>query len=240
MLHLSRKTLNSEIVVFLMNAKKIIYLNSNNLYYKIPDNEQKIKITVKNENAFLEFHYTQENKNLYKLEYSENKIFQATQKYNLIYIPQKYKNRVIKLSLTSNKNLNFTIYAGYSIPPYAYYKKQDNGFGYSKKEVNIEITEHKNSDDITLMKDEYYCIMIEKFDDLTISLRDDYFSGLKDWHIIVICVVVAVVVVVVVYLIVKKLKEKCNNNETYKKKSGNEKPPEVKQDLGEKLQPTGG
>lgn len=239
MLHLSRKTLNSEIVVFLMNAKKIIYLNSNNLYYKIPDNEQKIKITVKNENAFLEFHYTQENKNLYKLEYSESKIFQATQKYNLIYIPQiKYKNRVIKLSLTSNKNLNFTIYAGYSIPPYAYYKKQDNGFGYSKKEVNIEITEHKNSDDITLMKDEYYCIMIEKFDDLTISLRDDYFSGLKDWLIIVICVVVAVVVVVVVvvYFIAKKLKEKCNND-TDKKKSRNEEPPEDKTDLGEKLQP---
>ncbi len=42
--------------------------------------------------------------------------------------------------------------------------------------------------------------MIEKFDDLTISLRDGYFSGLEDWQIIVICISVVVFVVIVSFI----------------------------------------
>ena len=49
------------------------------------------------------------------------------------------------------------------------------------------------------------CKCGKKFDDLTISIRDDYFSGLKVWHIVLICIIAAAVVAVVVYFIVKYL-----------------------------------
>jgi len=234
MIYLSRKTLNSEVEILFIKQMKIYNLNSNNLYCKIPDSYRgHISIDVKKENAFLEFRFTQDKSDLNELEYSTGIKFKAKKRYNLIYISENFKGRIIKIVLSSDKNLKFNIYAGYSIKPYTYYANQEKGHDYSQKEIQFEISEHYNNV-ISLMKDEYYCIMLEIFDELFISIEDNFFKDTTRYIIWVVVPIVFVVVVVVVLLVFAYKCDWCkyckrNSQKKTKGNSGGEqgyKPPE--------------
>ena len=167
MIRLSRETMNSEVYI----ENKDIRLNSDNLYYQMDDNFiGKLKLVISNEDALIEFLFKQSESDvslleIEKIEY-ETKIFSLTTKYNFLKIPKTNSNDNIDIELIGeNTNSKVTIYLGYSILPYSYFSVdiEENIFSFYEN-YNFQITEHYKGN-IQTRDDEYYCVMIECFDD---------------------------------------------------------------------------
>ena len=196
MIKLSRETLKSEIVI----ENKNIIVSSSNLYYQIEDNYQgQLILYIKNENALIEFLFKQNDLDLEILDF-EKMIFSLNKKYNILAIPKEYSSKVIDIELMRNEFLtNFTIYLAYAIPPYNFFSEDNEEDIFTMDEIfTFRINEHYKGVS-NLMKDEYYCIMIENFGEdvtLTIEIKDEEKkenegnSGLEDWKIALIVMIV--------------------------------------------------
>ena len=166
---LSRETKNSEI--FILNDNVII--NSLNLYYKIEDCfKGKLELSVINENALIEFLFKQDESSFEILDFSK-KTFSLDRKYYILQIPKTATND-IKVKLSKNENAaRFSIYLGYTIPPYNYFslETRENTFNIDK-EYNFIINEQYKGD-IKLMTNEFYCLMMQNFgEDVTLEVSN--------------------------------------------------------------------
>ena len=156
MIKLSRETLKS--IVNIIN--KSFILNSKNLYYELDKNYRgKLILKVENENALIEFLFRQEDTEIDVLRFNK-KIFILNKKYNIIAIPKSYSNKLIDIELNRKEFLtNFTIYLGYTIPPFNYFSIdiEENMITMEDK-LSFTVNEHYKG--VTnLMEDEYYCVM---------------------------------------------------------------------------------
>ena len=161
MIKLSRETIKSVVTVI----NKSFVLNSKNLYYEL-DNDYKGKLILKIENsdALIEFLFRQEDAEIEVLRFNKRE-FILNKKYNIMAIPKSYKTKLIDIELNRNEFLtNFSIYFGYSIPPYNYFSidEEENLITMEDRFV-FTINEHYKGDNMDLMEDEYYCLMIENF-----------------------------------------------------------------------------
>ena len=186
MIKLSRETLDSEIII---ENKDNIKLNSDNLYYEIEENyKDKLVLYVSKENALIEFLFRQSNSEIAVLDFDKMQ-FQLKAKYNILAIPKDYSSKLIDIELSRNEKIaNFTIYLGYSKVPYNYFSVdiEENIFSIYEK-FDFTINEHYKGD-INLMNDEYYCVMIENFNEdvfLNIKIRNSQII-VKKWHIALI------------------------------------------------------
>jgi hypothetical protein len=94
MLKLSRNTISSEVII----SEKNIKLNLENLYYEM-DAEQ-VQLEIKNENAFIEIHYKEDNIDIIKLEdLIGQSNLELNKTYNLITIPKEYTKKKLHLNL---------------------------------------------------------------------------------------------------------------------------------------------
>ena len=156
MIKLSRETLKS--IVNIIN--KSFILNSKNLYYELDKNYRgKLILKVENENALIEFLFRQEDTEIDVLRFNK-KIFILNKKYNIIAIPKSYSNQLIDIELNRNEFLtNFTIYLGYTIPPFNYFSIDiEENIITMEDKLCFTVNEHYKG--VTnLMEDEYYCVM---------------------------------------------------------------------------------
>ena len=105
---------------------------------------------------------------------------------------------------------NFTIYLAYAIPPYNYFAEDIEEDIFTMDELfSFRINEHYKGVS-NLMKDEYYCVMIENFGEdvtLTIEISDEEKkeneenSGLKGWKIALIVIASIIVGLFVLFLV---------------------------------------
>ena len=159
MLKLSRETIKS--VVTIIN--KSFVLDSKNLYYELNDNYRgKLILKIENNDALIEFLFRQKDEEIDVLRFNKRE-FVLNKRYNIMAIPKSYKSKLINIELNRNEFLTeFSIYFGYSIPPFNYFGseikenliKMENRFIFS-------INEHYKGDNIDTMEEEYYCLMIE-------------------------------------------------------------------------------
>ena len=171
MIKLSRKTLNSEIII------DNTILNSSNLYFKLEDNfNGAIELNVSKDDALIEFLFKQPEEEIEILDF-EKMEFELTKDFNLIKIPKNYASKIINFDISSNDNFDFGIFVGYSIPPYSYYDSNEvyNKISIKSNNFTFQIKNHYK-DDIKLMENEYYCVMIQLFNrdlSLKITLEDE-------------------------------------------------------------------
>ena len=181
MLKLSRETIKS--VVTIIN--KSFVLNSKNLYYELDDNYKgKLILKIENADALIEFLFRQKDEEIDVLRFNKRK-FVLNKRYNIMAIPRSYKSKLINIELNRNEILTeFSIYFGYSIPPFNYFAtvikenliKVENRFIFT-------INEHYKGNNIDLMEDEYYCLMIENLGKdvlMIVDVKDDGGNLKKD------------------------------------------------------------
>ena len=218
MIKLSRKTINSTIVI----KDENIILDSNNIYYKIKDEfKGKIKLEIKNNDALIEFLFKIDGVNI--MDFGKSFNYNTTSKYNMITVSREYFSKILEFKIKGGKNFNFNIFFGYSIPPYTYYNFANlNQFNPQLNEENISIT----IDEIKLMNGEYYCVFFENLGDyLSMSFsekekedkdkkREDdkeaKAKGLEIWEIILIIVSSILALIIAIIIIIhchrKKIK----------------------------------
>ena len=215
MIKLSRKTLNSEIIIKNDNTT----LNSSNLYFELEDNFNGIiELIVSKDDALIEFLYKQPEEEIEILDF-EKMEFELTKDFNLIRIPKNYTSKIINFDISSNDNFDFGIFVGYSIPPYSYYDSDEikNKLSIKSNNFIFQIKNHYK-DDIELMENEYYCIMIQIFNrDLSLKIRledeeeehegkdneDEDDDKLEWWAYTLIAVGSLIVLALVIFLIIK-------------------------------------
>ena len=194
MIKLSRETIKSEINI----ENKDIILNSNNLYYKIEDNYLgELKLSVSKENALLEFLFEQPEDDVDILDFEKYE-FTLTKTYNIIKIPKDYTSKIINFELIGvGKDSNFSMYLGYTIPPYSYFSSGlDENIYTFERAYKFKITEHYKGNNIKLMDNEFYCVMFKNFDKgllMSINMIDEKDKnenegnyGIKSWKIFLI------------------------------------------------------
>ena len=163
LMKLSRETPNAEINIAIENVK----LNKSNLYYELEDIYiGNLTISVSNEDALIEFLFKQNDFDSTVLDF-ENKELYLNTKYNLLPIPKNCTNKKIKIELIGMKEESkISLYLGYSLANYSFFSLEDINFNkiYFYGSYNFTLTEHYKGD-IKLMKDEYYFVMLEIFDD---------------------------------------------------------------------------
>ena len=214
-LKLSRETLNSEIII----ENENIILNSGNLYYQLEDNfKGKIILKINKADALIEFLFKQTDSELDILSFTK-KEFKLEKKYNVLAIPEEYNSKIINIELIKNeKIINSTIYLGYSIPPYNYFSIdiEENKFQFFEK-FDFDINEHYKGN-INLMKNEYYCVMIEIFSKdviMNIKIEDENKNEkenkkLKSWEIALIVIASIIVFLLLVLLLCIMIRHACS------------------------------
>ena len=187
MLKLSRKTLNAKVKILNEAYEEVSVLQASNLYYEIYANfKGKLRVSVEDNNAMLEILFKQDDSQIDIFNLDKN-VYTLNKKYNIITIPKSIKDD-IKFDLWKNDEaINFNIFMAYTIPPYNFFTGGQGENNYRiKKKISFTINEHYK-DDIKLMDDEYYCIMIENFgEDITLEITNinfNYSRGLKGWII---------------------------------------------------------
>ena len=91
---------------------------------------------------------------------------------------------MIDIELTRNEFLtNFTIYLGYSIPPFNYFSIDvEENMIIMEDKLSFTVNEHYKGVN-NLMEDEFYCVMIENFGEdvlMKINVQDDGDDSDKD------------------------------------------------------------
>ena len=178
MLKLSRETRKS--VVTIIN--KSFVLNSKNLYYELNDNYKgKLILKIENNDALIEFLFRQKDEEVDALRFNRRE-FVLNKRYNIMAIPKSYKSKIINIELNRNEFLTeFSIYFGYSIPPFNYFSTEiKENLIKMEDRFNFTINEHYKGDNIDLMEDEYYCLMIENLGEnviMLVDVKDDSYSG---------------------------------------------------------------
>ena len=204
---LSRKTLNSEIIIE-KGENENTKLNSKNLYYKIEDNYiGEIKLKVNNDNALIEILYQMsitEKLDFEKLE------FNITGYLSLIQIPKKYKSKKIIFEFYPLDSTIYSIFNGYSNENFAYYRFIpffNEIATYFKLVVNEP---YKSS--LEIMEEEYYNVLIELYS-RTLNLKISLDKGLPVWAIVLIVVGCLVILSIVITIIIIKKRKSTNEDD---------------------------
>ena len=209
---LSRKTLNSEIIIE-KDENENTKLNSKNLYYKIDNYTGEIKIKVNNDDALIEFLYEisslTEKLDFEKLELNVNSYL------SLIQIPKKYTSKRITFEFYPSEDAIYSLFNGYSNENYAYYRYIPF-FHEIATYFKLVVNDTYNS--LELMEDEYYNVLIELYDGslkLKINVEDieEKKKGLPVWAIILIVVGCLIVIIAIVLIIIMIKKRKTTNKD---------------------------
>ena len=159
---LSRRTLMSIVKIKLENSNEEIELNETNLYYQIKENFiGKIKVEIKENDAFLEFLYNVKDDNDFELLENEKELQISKNKINAII---EYNQKDFTLKLESKKPFSFSFSCGFSNNKNLYYDSSSNNNIQAKKYESNYIGDFilygifKN---ITLMENEIFSILIK-------------------------------------------------------------------------------
>ena len=222
MIKLSRKSLKSEIII--EDKENNITLNKDNLYYKLKDNNGAIQLYVKNDDALIEFLFKQNDTNI--LDFKNNQYISKNQ-YNLIKIPKIYKSKEFNMKIVGKNALILLFYFGYSIPPYSYYHEIESQSTLKSKSNEVKINlKDLYKDDIKLMEDEYYCILIKNVDsklDLVFKIDKEEnakkdSNKLETWEIILIVIgLIAGLLLIIVIILFCCKKKKVTSKEIEEK-----------------------
>ena len=169
LIKLSRKTLNSEINIIDAN----IVLNSNNIYHQLEDGfKGKLKLEVKNSDAFIEFLFKI---NDYELVfYDNNTRINTTRRFIYITaISNREFSKKITFNLQSDKKLSTKLFVGYSIAPYSYYFPGNANYLSASNNSNTDTISFE-PEAIKLMNNEYFFVLFENLGNyLSISMSDE-------------------------------------------------------------------
>ena len=157
-LKLSRKTINSEVIIKDSNFT----LNSNNLYYVLDKNfTGKINLTIEKEDALIEILVKMDNNFSEIIDLEGKTKLTLNKEISLIQISKNFSENVIMFILNKEGNSSIYIYHDYSIPGYfVYYPVDDENNIIMLNNFKFNITKHYESD-IKLMENEYYYLIIQ-------------------------------------------------------------------------------
>lgn len=174
MIKLSRETLREQINITDLDSPYYhVILKSSQLYYEIRDNfKGKLKLLVSYHGAVIEFLFKQDNSEIEVFDIND-KIMTLNKRYNILPIPLEYKTKQIEIELTRNEEESrFSIYLAYAIPPYNFFSINTNGNSFRAEKFSFKVHEHYEGN-INIMDDEYYCVMIENFEeDVTLEIKN--------------------------------------------------------------------
>ena len=217
MIKLSRKTINSEINI----KDENITLNSKNLYYQIKDDfKGAIKLVASKSDAIIEF--------LFKMPEVEVLDYEGLNKntskeFNLIKISKKYAGEIIEIKFKNNNTIFFNAFMGFCQPPYSYYfSTLENVNAISVKNNTFSLNLRMPVED-NLMKDEYFCVLIENLVGGDLEIKGDFQNknksedkkGLETWKIILIIAasVIALLIIIIIVVCCCKRKSQLSNEE---------------------------
>ena len=228
MIKLSRETLNSEITINENNK-----LNSNNLYYlyKYNDIDKGIlKLKIDKNDAKIEFLYNLTNDSFIENINYEKSIIKLTNEINILKIPKEFKN--VNINITIFENDEYSLYQGYSIPPFSHYFDIDDNNRISSN-YSINIFEPYNSN-IKLMDNEFYTVIIRLHyiqSEIYLNINgvkgknndedSENMKGLKWYEIALIGVgvlFIIIIIIIVLIFIIKRIKRM--ENESIEEKIG--------------------
>jgi hypothetical protein len=174
MIKLSRETPKAEINITNLDFPNYHFiLKSSRLYYKLGDNfKGKLKLHIKYDNALIEFLFKKDNSEI-EVFNIDDKVMTLNKRYNILPIPLEYKSKQIEIELTRNEEESrFSIYLAYAIPPYNFFSINTLGNSFMTEKFSFILNEHYEGN-INLMEDEYYCVMIENFEeDVTLEIKN--------------------------------------------------------------------
>ena len=229
MIKLDRKTINSEIII----KEKNIKLNSDKLFYEFEAGFGRLTLEIKNENALIEIsRKCVEESSI--IDINENNLkFNLTKRFNFIKIPQEYSSKIINFKLEGKENLIINIDPTYTKAYYCLYDYmiiEDNAI--LSNNYNFNITNHYK-ENITLMEDEYYYVIIQTLKglSLTLTIEDNPEEADKDkkntndhktlW-IIFISIGVFILIILIIFIIIAKRKKKKESLDFLKEDIGKE------------------
>jgi len=213
MIKLSRKTLNSTIII----KEENVTLDSNNLYYELKVGfKGKLKLEVKNNDALIEFLFHTDGVNT--INFGKSSSYNTTSLLTMVTISKEYFSKILEIKIKGGKNFNFNSYFGHCIPPYSYYNFKDlNQFKPQSNEENIYIT----IPDVKLMEGEYYCALFHNLGDyLSMSFSEKENepekkegNKLEIWKIALIVVgsILAVIIIIIIIHWYRKNKKLSNS-----------------------------
>ena len=174
MMKLSRETIKAEINITNPDSPyNHVILDASELYYEIRDDfKGKLQLYVDYNDALIEFLFKQDNLEIEVLNI-DDKVMTLNKRYNILPIPLEYKSKQIEIELTRNEEESrFSIYLAYTIPPYNFFSINTEGNSFRTEKFSFKINEHYEGN-INLMDDEYYCVMIENFEeDVTLEIKN--------------------------------------------------------------------
>ena len=148
-------------------------LRENYNYMLIRDNfKGKLQLYVDYNDALIEFLFKQDNLEM-EVFNIDDKVMTLNKRYNILPIPLEYKSKQIEIELTRNEEESrFSIYLAYTIPPYNFFSINTEGNSFRTEKFSFKVNEHYEGN-INLMDDEYYCVMIENFEeDVTLEIKN--------------------------------------------------------------------
>ena len=202
MIKLSRKTIDSEIII----KEENISLNSNNLYYQIKDDfNGKIKLVATKSDAIIEFLFKMPEVKVLDYEQLNANI---SKEFILIKFPKKYSGKEIKINFKNNKNeISFKYFAGYSKPSYSYYYDA-NDENFVKLDDNPGCINFTIPEETNLMEDEYFCVLIENLSQENLEIfyqsndKNQDNKDFKTWMVILIIAASIVSLLIIIIIIV--------------------------------------
>ena len=229
---LSRKTLNSEVIIKDTN----ITLNSNNLYYILDKNfTGKINLAIEKEDALIEILVKMDDKVSEIIDFEGKNKLILNKNYTLIQISKNFSEDDLMLILNKEGNSSIYIYHDYSLPGYfVYYPVDKENNKIILNNFTFNITKHYENN-IKLMENEYYYIIIQtntSNSNISVNMynskrgqdkkddQDKNDNGLKTWHIILIVVASILVVAGVIITICCIKKKKLSSAEIEEKARG--------------------
>ena len=231
-LKLSRKTLNSEVIIKDVN----ITLNSKNLYYILDKNfTGKINLTIEKEDALIEILVKMDDDSSEIIDFEGKTKLTLSRECTLIQISKNYSKNDLMFILNKEGDSSIYIYHDYSIPGYfVYYPVDDENNKIMLSNFTFNITKHYESN-VKLMTNEYYYVIIQTdVDNSNISVEiyntkrsedkksdtDNIDNGLKTWHIILIVIASFLVLVGIILTICWIKKKKLSSDEIEEKTKG--------------------
>ena len=231
-LKLSRKTKNSEVIIKDVN----ITLNSNNLYYILDKNfTGKINLIIEKEDALIEILVKMDDNSSEIIDFEGKTKLTLNKECTLIQISKNFIENDLMFILNKEGNSSIYIYHDYSIPGYfVYYPVDDEDNKIILNNFTFNITKQYGNN-IKLMENEYYYIIIQTDDfnsNISVNMynskrsqdkkddADKNDNGLKTWHIILIAVASIIIVVGVIITICCLKKKKLSSEEIEEKAKG--------------------
>ena len=226
MLKLSRKTIDSEVIISGKDK-----LNSDNLYYEV--NSEEIELEINKENALIEILFKGNDLDIKEIkDLIGKKDLKLNKPYNLIKIPKEYANKKIYFNFTGIKESYFTIYRGYTKPPYSFIYIIEDFNKFNVDNFTFQIVEHYQ-ENIKLMENETYSVMVNLYKnevnlDITIEEQreqsndkdeDSGKKGLEGWAIalIILGAIILLTLIVVLLIIILRKKNKVSNKQIEEK-----------------------